>query len=483
MKKTILLALVPAFIISLVPRVVEAKLVACLGDSNTEGYGLPDPTSDCYPAQLERLLRQFDSDWKTRNFGVGGTTVLSQGDFPYSDTSAYAEALESEPDVVILCFGPNGSRLPNRGKIEESYISDYITLIDAFAALPSEPEIWICYPLKAFSAMYSISDEIIRDQIIPLITQVASEKELPIIDFYGAFENSRDLLQFDGIHPNPDGTKLMAEIVSSFITGVRVNPDLNSDGIVDSADMCIIINDWHTSEPSCDLAPPPFGDGIVDVNDLVALAEYLFVYPWTVAYWKLDETEGNVAYDSASDHDGTLVNGPLWQPSGGIADGALQFDGIDDYVVTGYVLNPAESRFSVFAWIKDGAPGQVILSQIDGANWFSADPEGGLMTELIPPTPPRATSKPPLISGTIITDADWHRIGIVWDGSYRILYVDGIDVAKDTAALNPLESSGGGLHIGTDMNLGTGTFFSGLIDDVRIYNVALTVDEIAALAR
>ena len=483
MKKTILLMLILLSTISLIPGVVEAKLVACIGDSNTEGHGLPDPTNDCYPAQLERLLRQFDPNWETRNFGVGTTTVLSQGDFPYLDTTAYAEALESEPDVVILCFGPNGSRIPNRGKIEESYISGYLTLIDAFAALPSEPEIWICYPLKAFSAMYSISDEIIRDQIIPLITQIASERELPIIDFYKAFENSRELLQFDGIHPNTDGTRLMAEIISAFLTGVKGTPDLNKDGIVDSADLCIVVDHWLTSDPSCDLAPPPFGDSIVDVNDLVALAEYLFVYPWTVAYWKLDETEGNVACDSASDHDGTLVNGPLWQPSGGIVDGALLFDGIDDYVSTDFVLNPGENQFSVFTWIKDGAPDQIILSQIDGANWFSADPEGKLMTELIPPKPSRGTAEPPLISGTIITDANWHRVGIVWDGSYRILYVDGIEVAKDTAVLEPLESANGGLYIGAGKSLDEGTFFSGLIDDVRIYNIVLTAEEIAAFAQ
>jgi len=55
----------------------------------------------------------------------------------------------------------------------------------------------------------------------------------------------------------------MAEIVSAFLTGLRANPDLNSDGIVDSADMCIVVDHWHTSEPSCDITPPPFGDGIV----------------------------------------------------------------------------------------------------------------------------------------------------------------------------------------------------------------------------
>ena len=53
-------------------------------------------------------------------------------------------------------------------------------------------------------------------------------------------------------------------------------PDINGDGIVDSADMCIMVGYWHTDEPSCDIAPAPYGDGIVDVQDLIVLAEHLF---------------------------------------------------------------------------------------------------------------------------------------------------------------------------------------------------------------
>jgi hypothetical protein len=48
--------------------------------------------------------------------------------------------------------------------------------------------------------------------------------------------------------------------------------------------------------------------------------------------------------------------------------------------------------------------------------------------------------------------------------------VDGIEVAKDTAVQNPLKSATGGINIGAGKNLDAGTFFSGLIDDVRIYN-------------
>ncbi|MHC4175508.1 MAG: hypothetical protein ACYTBX_09675 [Planctomycetota bacterium] len=59
---------------------------------------------------------------------------------------------------------------------------------------------------------------------------------------------------------------------------VSIEPvvDLNSDGIVDAADMCIIVDYWGTDEPLCDIGPMAWGDGIVDVQDLIVLAEHLF---------------------------------------------------------------------------------------------------------------------------------------------------------------------------------------------------------------
>ena len=52
--------------------------------------------------------------------------------------------------------------------------------------------------------------------------------------------------------------------------------DLNSDGIVDAEDMCIMVDNWDTDNPLCDIGPMPWGDGIVDVQDLIVLAEHLF---------------------------------------------------------------------------------------------------------------------------------------------------------------------------------------------------------------
>jgi len=67
-------------------------------------------------------------------------------------------------------------------------------------------------------------------------------------------------------------------IGDSDIYQVSIEPvvDLNTDGIVDAADMCIMVDNWSTDEPLCDIGPMPWGDGIVDVQDLIVLAEHLF---------------------------------------------------------------------------------------------------------------------------------------------------------------------------------------------------------------
>ena len=248
--------------------------------------------------------------------------------------------------------------------------------------------------------------------------------------------------------------------------------DLNGDGIVDAADMCIMIDHWGEYYSLCDIGPTPIGDGIVDTQDLIVLSEYLFddiKDPTLVAHWALDETEGMVVTDSAGDNNGYALGEPVWQPDGGLVDGALQLDGVDDYVITGAVPNPADGPFSVLAWINGGAPGQVVISQSGGGmNWLLADPtEGNLMTELKSP----GRSGKPLQSQTVITDGNWHRIGFVWDGSNRTLYVDDSIVAED--AQNGLGSSDNDLYIGTNNAMEAGNFFSGLIDDVRIYNRAV----------
>lgn len=262
--------------------------------------------------------------------------------------------------------------------------------------------------------------------------------------------------------------------------------DFNADGRIDKADVSALIDYWHQDEPTYDIAPPPFGDGIVDVQDLIVVANHLFreIPPADlIAHWTFDEGEGGFAFDSIGLSHGTLSGDPQWEPANGKQDGALRFDGTDDFARTPFVLDPSLGSFSVFAWVKGGAPGQVIISQQNGVNWLMADTvDGALRTDLKRAGSPSRRGSPPgspLVSSATVTDGDWHRIGFVTDGSSRILYVDGVEVAGDMAT--DLEPASGGLTIGAGGNLEIGSFFSGLIDDVRVYETALSLEEIAAL--
>jgi hypothetical protein len=298
--------------------------------------------------------------------------------------------------------------------------------------------------------------------------------------FYGPpvntlYQDTDPSIQFDGsmlyfASTRPGGTGGQ-DIWQMSIAPVRTIPDFNNDGKVDLKDFCLLARHWLQDEPSADISPPADGDSIVDYKDMSGLAEYWLTYPGVLAYWRLDETEGGIAHDSAGGNNGTLHNGPQWRPAGGKINGALQFDGIDDYVRSDYVLNPNEGEFSVFVWIKGGLPGQVIISQADGAgvgrSWLCTDPyEGKLMTGL------KTTSRggQSLISQAVINDDTWHYVGFLWDGMYRRLYVDKVEVANDSESLSGLENANGGLYFGAGKTFKAGAFWSGLIDDIRIYD-------------
>jgi len=241
--------------------------------------------------------------------------------------------------------------------------------------------------------------------------------------------------------------------------------DFNGDGNANGKDVIVLAQHWGESDSVCDIGPYAWGDGIVDEQDLFMLAEYLekeFVDPTLVAHWALDETEGIVAADSAGGNDAMVMGDPAWQPEGGSVGGALAFDGVDDCIVTDPVAELSAGSFSILAWVKGGAADEVILSR-GTADWLYTNPaDGSLMTAISS----RVGNGVPLFSDTVITDGQWHRIGLLWDGTSRILIVDEQEVARDKQA--ELAISDDSLMIGTGPT--PGRFFSGQIDDIRIYN-------------
>jgi hypothetical protein len=245
---------------------------------------------------------------------------------------------------------------------------------------------------------------------------------------------------------------------------VSIEPvvDFNGDDHVNVQDLILLIEHWGQNEPAYDMGPMPWGDGIIDGADLEVLMRYWGQDDGLIAHWKLDETGGDIAYDSNGKYHAAVIGDPTWQRESGQIDGALEFDGVDDYLAAPFILDPVKQPFSAFAWIKGGQPGQSIISQQGGFGvWLSVDSTGALATGLTFPMPA-------VTSDVVVTDDQWHRVGLVSDGSGMSLYVDDVEVARTPTS--PILPANGDLQIGAGKNLEPDVFWEGLIDDVRVYD-------------
>jgi lysophospholipase L1-like esterase len=192
----------------------ETIRVACVGDSITYGNSIKYRVRDCYPAQLGRLLGY---KWQTRNFGVSGATLLKKGDKPYRQQQAFKDALAFNPNVVIIKLGTNDAKTLN-WKFKNEFVSDYKDMIDCFAKLPAKPRIWICRPVPAYPARWGITNEVIKNEILPLVDQVADKKHVGLINLYEPLSGKPQYFP-DKIHPNAKGAALMAKVIYKAITG------------------------------------------------------------------------------------------------------------------------------------------------------------------------------------------------------------------------------------------------------------------------
>ena len=173
----------------------EAKRVACVGASNTYGYGLADRQTECYPSQLAEILKAFDPTWEVGNFGLNGACVLQKGSLPYIRQGAFSQAQAYNPDVVVIQLGGNDS-VPANWVYRNDFLADFLVLIDAFAQLPSRPRIYICSSPPFYSNPYGIDNNVVQGQIGPLMAQLPTYRNVQMIDLYTPMMDSRDLRFF-----------------------------------------------------------------------------------------------------------------------------------------------------------------------------------------------------------------------------------------------------------------------------------------------
>ena len=216
-------------------------------------------------------------------------------------------------------------------------------------------------------------------------------------------------------------------------------------------------------------------DGVVDQGAY----ENASTEPPQIAHWKLDESGGDIAEDSAWNHDGKLQGDPIWRSQCGRIAGALEFDGQGDYVNCGNDSNfNITGAITLAAWIKtESSSGKkTILAKHDDA-WRIRIQNGNF--ELV--LPGLSSEQWFTVSGSAVNDNHWHHVLGVYDGhSIASVYIDG---SKDASreATGSLNTNDEDVCIGRN-SLFPERDFVGRIDDVQVYDYALTDDEIADLA-
>lgn len=207
----------------------HAVNVACVGNSITEGYGIWSEKK--YPDHLQELL---GNDYAVTNFGVSSMTFAGEkikgGDnnSSYWKTEKFKTALASSPNIVVIELGTNDSKYFMEsaggnynylyGQCEKSQLyADYEALIDTFAHLPTNPEIYATLQPYSNNVGWAIMDTAIVSQINPIIKETAVKKGVNIIDLHTLFQTPAWFLD-DSVHPNAKGAQELAKIVNKYMT-------------------------------------------------------------------------------------------------------------------------------------------------------------------------------------------------------------------------------------------------------------------------
>ena len=180
-----------------------------MGDSITNGGGAG--IEAFYPTQLDKILGE---NYEVLNLGESGATMLKGGNKPYWHQKDFPNVFVYQPDIIVILLGTNDSKGFNWNA--KNYELDYQSMIDTLQTLPTNPQIYLCSPPPAYNSAWEISDSTIQAGIIPIVNRLAEKNKLEIIDFYNGMSNKPNLFP-DGIHPNAEGKKLMADIVAKAI--------------------------------------------------------------------------------------------------------------------------------------------------------------------------------------------------------------------------------------------------------------------------
>lgn len=230
--------------------------------------------------------------------------------------------------------------------------------------------------------------------------------------------------------------------------------DFNDDGIVNILDFSILSRSWNRTLP---WGP----DGLP---------------PQLLAYWRLDMN----AQDSQSSFDGAAYGSPAWIPASGakVGSGAVYMDGQDYIAIDADSFPVLDGSFTIDAWIKttENNLHQTVISK--GSSSWQLGVEGSTHKAYF--SCPGLAGTSYLVGSKILTDGIWHHLAAVYDDTAQkiYLYVDEVLDAEADAS-GSVNWSEYDIWIGGDpQHPDDGNWWKGTLDNIRIYNYALSANEI-----
>jgi|GEM_PF-5081676 len=270
--------------------------------------------------------------------------------------------------------------------------------------------------------------------------------------------------------------------------------DINEDGKVSLQDLVLLADAYGTSGTPVNITAlqteidtlnatvTELQNNNTDLENRVSALEAMYGLPIVniaglIGYWRFNQGFGNIASDSSGNNNiGTLVNGPTWVD--GIYGKALSFNGVNEYVDVPQCpsLNIA-NRVSVTAWIYLNAMPSFAYTVL--SRWYDGtNPDRGIVLQVFPGS---------LLFGVIDSSNifsapysfeinKWYCVAATWDGSISRVYVNGLEIGN-MSTTGSFTNQNEDLSIGCDLNPFQ-AFFDGTIDNVMLYNRALSAGEV-----
>ncbi len=200
--------------------------VACIGNSITQYVGTVSGSqgADSYPSQLNMLLGKT---YVTQNYGISGTFMQKQSPLPYWTNGRLPQVFAFKPNVITISLGTNDARATNWNTVR--FLTDYRAFIDTLKkSISPTPTLYMCLPMPSWmvngawqfdngTAGNGISNDLIRDSVLPAMKKVAAEKGIATIDLNTPMQDWKSYV-VDGVHPNAKGQDTLAQVIYRALT-------------------------------------------------------------------------------------------------------------------------------------------------------------------------------------------------------------------------------------------------------------------------